>query len=73
MIGWAVGVEVPHSDAYSTQGVVDDVFWVAFASRKRTWPRTVTLITDIFSLVLFCNIVYLNVQLLRRICETRRA
>ena len=73
IVGWAVGVEVPHSDAYSTQGVVDDVFWVAFASRKRTWPRTVTLIADIFSLALFCNIVYLNVQLLRRIQQSSAA
>jgi hypothetical protein len=64
---------MPHSDAYSTQGVVDDVFWVAFASRKRTWPRTVTLITDIFSLALFCNIVYLNVLLLRRIQQSSAA
>ena len=56
---------MPHSAACSTQGVVVDVFEVAFASRKRTWPRTVELVTDIFSLALFCNIVYLNVLLLR--------
>ena len=61
---------MPPSDLYSTQGVVDDVLWVASASRKRTWPRTVTLIVDIFSLALFCNIVYLNVQLLRRIQQS---
>ena len=51
-------------------GVADDVIWVASASRKRTWSRTLTLIVDIFSLALFGNIVYFNVQLLRRIQQS---
>ena len=52
-------------------GVADDVMWVASASRQRTWPRTVTLIVDVFSLALFGNIVYFNVQLLRRIQQSQ--
>ena len=51
-------------------GVADDVIWVASASRKRTWSRTVTLIVDVFSLALFGNIVYFNVQLLQRIQQS---